>query len=92
MARRIAEGLDHHPEWLELAKNNLRRWRSHNANAPSLLRCYDEWEEILQLPVVEIRAVLTDESDNGQRLRQSSPFAGVLSPQEVWRLKSEARR
>jgi len=34
---------------------------------------------------------LTTQSDEGQRLRQNSPFAGVLPPQEVWEIKRRMR-
>lgn len=91
LARRIADGLDHHPEWLELARENLRRWRDKNVNAPGLLRCYAEWAELLDKPIGAIRQVLLDPGHEGQRLRQSSPFAGVLSPREVWAIKRQVR-
>jgi hypothetical protein len=69
LAQRIASGLPHHPEWLE-------RWSRLNANVPSLLRCYDEWKNLLQHGVSEICAGLTAETRASQRLRQNSPFAG----------------
>ena len=87
MAKRIADGLPEHPEWLELARANLDRWSRLNSNASSLLRCYAEWRRLLALPLEEICAILTAENDEGQRLRQNSPFAGVLSPKEVWKIK-----
>src|SRR5205814_2578112 len=87
MGRRVAAGLPQHPEWLQLARENLDRWSQLNSNAPSLLRCYAEWRELLTLPVEKICEILTSETDEGQRLRQNSPFAGVLSPKEVWSIK-----
>jgi hypothetical protein len=91
MAKRIAAGLPAHPEWLELARDNLDRWTRLNANAPGLLRCYAEWRNLLELPVEEVCAILTAETDEGQRLRQNSPFAGVLSAREVWEIKAWCR-
>ncbi len=91
LAHRIAECLPEHPEWLELARQNLRRWIARNHDAPRLLRCYQEWQELLDRPVEEICAVLTMETDEGQRLRQNSPFAGALSPEEVLEIKRLAR-
>jgi len=91
LAQRIASGLPLHPEWLELARTNLERWSRLNSNAPSLLRCYDEWKKLLQRSVSEICAALTAETDEGQRLRQNSPFAGVIPPDEVWEIKSRHR-
>ena len=87
MARRIAAGLATHPHWITHARSNLRRWQSRNSDAPGLLRCYQEWLTILELPIEEIQRRLVEPSEEGQRLRQSSPFAGVLSPREVWAIK-----
>lgn len=91
LARRIADGLGQHPEWLDLARCNLERWSQQNGNVPSLLRCYDEWRALLRRPVTEICAALTTESEDGQRIRQNSPFAGVLPPLEVWAIKARVR-
>jgi hypothetical protein len=91
LAQRIASGLPLHPEWLELARANLERWSRLNSNAPSLLRCYDEWGKLLERNVSEICTALTNATEEGQRLRQNSPFAGVLSPDEVWEIKSRHR-
>jgi len=46
----------------------------------------------LARPVAEICAALIAETEEGQRLRQNSPFAGVLPPDEVWEIKSRLRR
>ncbi len=91
-ARRIAAGLHDHLEWLDLARANLDLWSERNHDAPGLLRCYSEWQEILRRPLVEVCALMTSKTDEGQRLRQNSPFAGVLSPQDVWGIKRRLRR
>ena len=88
LARRVAERLRWQPELVAFARANLARWSRQNLSAPSLLRCYAEWQEILARPVDEICNLLCAESADAQRLRQNSPFAGVLSPAEVWELKS----
>lgn len=88
LARRVAGRLGEQPELLELARANLARWSRQNASAGSLLRCYAEWQTILSRPVDEIRAVLCAETDDAQRLRQNSPFAGALTPAEVWQIKA----
>jgi len=79
--------LEKHPEWIELAKGNLERWSRLNGDAPGLLACYREWQGLLERPAAEISVVLLDPTYEGQRLRQNSPFAGVLSPAEVWNIK-----
>jgi hypothetical protein len=78
VSRRIAAELPQRPDWIEAARANLNRWKERNKNAPRLLRGYDEWLAILDRPVAEVCAVLTAETDEGQRLRQNSPFVGVL--------------
>lgn len=74
-----------------MAHENLARWSRLNADAPSLLRCYAEWQQILQLPLDEICEVLSSQSEEAQRLRQNSPFAGVLTAREVWEIKQRFR-
>ena len=91
LARRIASGLPQHPEWLDIARNNLKRWARQNRDAPSLLRCYAEWQALLDHPVSEISNVLIAGTEEGQRLRQNSPFVGVISPAEVWEIKARFR-
>jgi hypothetical protein len=46
---------------------------------------------ILERPRPEIRRILLDESDEGQRLRQSDPFCGILTPEERWEFYRQAR-
>ena len=91
IARRIAAGLADHPEWVELARNNLKRWSEQNQDASALLRCYAEWRTLLARPTTEIAAILTAETDEGQRLRQNSPFAGALNAEQVWEIKTRLR-
>ena len=91
LARRVAERMRWQPEVVDFARANLVRWSQQNTSVPSLLRCYAEWRQILARPVEEICELLCSESDNAQRLRQNSPFAGVLSPAEVWEVKARFR-
>lgn len=91
IGRRVAARLSRQPELLRVARENLDRWSRRNADAPGLLRCYAEWRGILERPLEEICRLLNSESDEARRLRQNSPFAGVLSPQEVWGLKRRLR-
>lgn len=91
LGRCTAARLRQQPELLQLAYRNLARWSCLNANAPALLRCYAEWREILHHPLEEICQLLSSESEEARRLRQNSPFAGVLSAREVWELKHRFR-
>lgn len=91
LARRIAAQLPHRPELLELARDNLDRAITRNQDAPAMLRACTEWREILERPIDQIIDILTSETDEGQRLRQNSPFAGGLPPREVWEIKRRLR-
>ena len=91
MATIVASGLPAHPEWITLARDNLDRWTHRNQDAPGLLRCYQEWRDLLDRPIADIVAVLTARTDEGQRLRSNSPFVGVLSPRDVWAIKRRLR-
>ena len=64
---------------LEHARANCERWLRFVAS-PAIV----EWRELLKQEWPAVRAVLLDESEYGRRLRQSSPFAGVLPPTERW--------
>ena len=59
LARRVAERMRWQPEVVDFARANLRRWSQQNNSAPSLLRCYAEWQQILSRPVDEICTLLS---------------------------------
>lgn len=88
LAKRVAERLRQSSQPIEVARRNLDRWSQLNAETPSLLRCYSEWREILDRPGDQICELLCADTDEGQRLRQNSPFAGVLPASQVWEIKS----
>lgn len=77
---------------MKTAHDNLTRWLHQNSDAPALVRCYREWQAVLERPLEEICQLLEADEEEARRLRQSSPFAGVLPPSEVWSIKAAARR
>lgn len=90
--RGVAERLRANPALLEQARGNLRRWLARNGASPGLRRCYEEWLEILdRQPFEKILELLHAEDEEARRLRQNSPFAGILSPAEVWAIKRRFR-
>jgi hypothetical protein len=91
LARRVAVRLREAPDLLHLARSNLSRWSRQNPDSPSLLRCYAEWQGILARPLDKICELLCAETEDSQRLRQNSPFAGILPPAEVWEIKKQFR-
>ena len=79
--RRIAARLRRDGRVLKVARANLKRWMTRDGRRvrPSFL----EWHRILtQLSRVEIADFLQSDTPLARRLRQSSPFAGVLSEAE----------
>ncbi|MBY0312511.1 MAG: hypothetical protein K2W85_10600 [Phycisphaerales bacterium] len=91
LARAIAARIDADPSLVSIARENLSRWKTRNADAPSLIQCYEEWERILDCGWDHARGALLAETEEGQRLRQNSPFPGILSPREVWAIKRACR-
>lgn len=89
MGRQVAARLRVNPEVLEVARRNLESWSHRNAGSRALLAAYAEWRKILEEPVEDICSVLSADTEEGRRLRQNSPFVGVLSPQEVWMIKKQ---
>jgi hypothetical protein len=86
MARRIAEKIREKPELMEIPRRVLRRWKRLHRPWPPALR---EWEKILAKYTTErILEILTQDNDEGQRLRQSDPFVGILTEKErMWFLE-----
>lgn len=87
MAQRIVDQIDHDPErrGLDTARQVCARWMR-IAPSPAVT----EWQLILRLPWDEIRSVLLSDTEDGRRLRQSSPFCSVLSVRERWAIYREA--
>jgi hypothetical protein len=68
------------------ARRVLLEWRHRGVIDP---RYADEWEEILDRPIHEIRRVLASDDSHADDLRQNSPFAGLLSEPERRRIVEE---
>jgi hypothetical protein len=79
-----AERLRAEPEAvLERARRTLDRWAEGDAFGPGEWASLEEWRGILgEADVERLIRIMTDTSDEGQRLRSSSPFVGTLSPEE----------
>ena len=83
--RAVAEKLRREPEKvLQIARENLKNWLK-DKNIALL-----EWQNILDTETPEkIIKIISQDTDEGQRLRSSSPFAGVLSEAEREKIWSE---
>jgi len=83
--RAIAELLLTDPAILERARERVRRWVASRPEAYYV----GWWAEVLERPVPEIVEFITDDGEVATELRQSTPFAGVLSPRHRWRIWRE---
>ena len=79
----IARKIERDPGLLQIAVGNLERWSAKWETPP---RWLEEWREILDQPWQYVAAIITEPNENAARLRQSSPFAGILTHQERWRI------
>jgi hypothetical protein len=74
----VAAKLEGEPGLLDVARSNLRRWLQDRAE-PAL----DEWRDLIaRTPLDGIVTLLRSSTPTAARLRQSSPFAGILTPEE----------
>ena len=71
-----------------VGRRNLTRARAQHSLQPSWIR---RWQELLDGPEDMLIEALTSPAEDARVLRQSSPFAGVLTPQERWALLREVR-
>jgi hypothetical protein len=80
----IARKIERDPTLLAIAHRNIKRWSARWKDEPPAW--FKEWQEILKQPWQHIAAVITEPSEYGARVRQSSPFAGVLNNEERLRI------
>lgn len=71
------------------ARENALAWLSRSPNSAALLR---RWLDILDMPLEQIRARLTDPSEDAAWLRKASPFAGALPPRLREQIIRDTRR
>ena len=82
----IAERLRGDPALLDRAQARVRAWLARGEPTPFYGR---EWASVLEQSPTSIAAFLVDRGELACELRQSTPFAGVLSPRERWRIWRE---
>ena len=77
--RLVADKVLADPALLAKARENIRRWRANSGSATLTLT---EWGEILDGTAEQVARLLTERSERASRLRQSSPFTGILTEAE----------
>lgn len=76
-------------EVIQKAKSNLKNWESKYPTKPGWMR---EWQALLDKDINEVIAVLENVDEHSIFLRSSSPFAGLISPQQRWTILREQRK
>ena len=84
--RALAERLD--KPMVDDARHLLWKWQQQGAIDG---RYAERWEGVLRRPPGEIRRIIAEDTERGRDLRQSSPFAGMLSEPERRKLLAEIR-
>jgi hypothetical protein len=83
--REIARLLDDAPSILEKARANAERWLASGNYDEGEAASVREWLPLLANDRLnELRNVLTSSSENATRMRQSSPFTGII-PKATYR-------
>lgn len=82
----IARRLGTEPSLIEDARRRVASWRLDRSVAPAWI---DAWEAWLDLEPTQLAARLAEASDEACSMRQVTPFAGVISPQQRWRIWRE---
>jgi hypothetical protein len=92
MHRKVAAMMEHDPDAVICkALCHLHAWIERQQDSPPGV--FLEWLNLLAHRTPrQIADFIVSDSEEAARLRQSSPFAGVLSPQEVWAIKRSHAR
>ena len=84
-----AQKIASQPKLLDKVKKTLDAWLTrYGMNVP---RALEEWQAILRRPWPEVAWFMTDAGERATRLRQSTPFAGVLTAIERKRIYAAFR-
>ena len=75
----IAKRIDADPALLDVPRRNIQRWARKMGRMPA---AYAEWLDALDRPWPEVRHILVSSDENAVRMRQSTPFSGILSQRE----------
>lgn len=77
--RVIADKIRANPALYQVVRDNLKRWLKTDDPDPSIV----EWQEFIDSHTMdEVLDFICSWSDESRRMRQSSPFCGILSHTE----------
>ena len=83
--RAMARKIRRNPTLFDRARRNIARWTKTNRGCPAPLA---EWRRILRTKNMDaVLALMSRADEEGNRLRQASPFCGILTEREreaIW--------
>ncbi|MBV8211080.1 MAG: hypothetical protein JO133_13580 [Burkholderiaceae bacterium] len=86
--RELARAVERDPGVLARARKTILRWQAMHGHS---VGAWDEWLKLLDTGVPAVVQVMLDEGENASRLRQSSPFAGIIPNRRRWELLKQSR-
>jgi len=86
--RVVADRIRNDPRLLEPVRARLDEWLERGDRSSSYAA---EWRRIVDLPIPKLVEFLVDPGEHARELRQSTPFAGFLTPAERWQLWAQVR-
>ena len=94
MHRVIARRIRKSPALLDIPRDNLKRWMKMDLEqAGRVSALWLEWDRILRTrSVEEILEILESDDPKFERLQHGSPFAGILSQEEVMSFHKKKKR
>ena len=86
--RAVADRIRTNPRLMEKARNNLQKYIDQVAQENrTVSKSLSEWQDILTNRSREaVLEFLVSTGESASRLRQFSPFAGILTPKERWKI------
>ena len=89
LARLTAAHIDKDPSLIQVGLDNIERW---SRRSGYLHQAHAEWKRLIEThPWERLRDILLEESDEGQRLRSSHPFKGIVTEEERASIYGEIR-
>ena len=87
--RAIADRVANDPAAIDRARSTVARWLT--TCSPGVCITLREWQDALDGPMEGVVHLLTSSDERATRLRQSNPFAGVLSNHERYAIINQYR-
>jgi len=85
--RELVRAVEQDPGVLARARRTILRWQTMHGHR---VGAWDEWLKLLDAGPQAVIRVMLDEGENATRLRQSSPFAGIIPNRRRWELLKQS--